>query len=682
MKRPPMKPGSMRFTRTLRALPREAAHAFARTPLEVLLGAAAWIGLSLAIEHNAIDDAWPHLALTIAIALPLVYATSVLHATATISRATRWLAAAAVITAAALYGFLRFDPDLAAEGWRAAILVATGTLALLATPLLQRARPPLAAPPVPPAPSAPANSPAPAAPLAPTDRRARTHLFAMRLAVRVLVVGLYAAALFGGLAAALGATNGLFALELPGKVYGHLAALVFLLIVPWAVAAGLPDLVAPPAPWSAATLRALRRTGLFLLAPLTTIYLLIVYAYTVRMLVTGELPSNLVSPVVLGAGALTLATTILLEPLHVDDDTAAGLTRFLRLLPALLLPLIALALWAVLIRVGQHGWTEFRYLRVLALLLLGAFAAAGTWRLARAELPPLTALPACAAVVFLLAAVGPLAAPAVAYRSQQARLAALIPPANERSTARPTPLASETLADATNRAAYLRDHFGWNALTSVLPRGATQPDDRSSTALAATLGLTESLDDALPRVIHASLPADAGIPGVQGGTLYLVAYQRFNQPQTTAPALPRPGNAPGRPGAPKHPGTISAPSDTLDPAAAPLRSELDASGTTITIHPATGPVLTADLGRVAEQLITLTGNITGNPVHDYDAETRRTKLSARSIETTLPAATAITPLHDPAGRPTGQLLLRNLTIRATPDSTSIEGWGGAILLYP
>jgi hypothetical protein len=657
----------MKLARTLRALPREAATAFARTPLEVLLGATAWIGAAITIENSAFEGTWTQLMVAVGIALPLVYAASALHATGTISHRTRWLAAAATITAAALYASLRFDPDLEAEGWRALLLVATGTLALLAVPRLMRTRPHES--------------------LAETrDRRTRTHLFATRLAVRIVIVGLYAAALFAGLAAALGAVNGLFALQLPDELYGHLAALVFLLMTTWAVAAGLPDLVAPPGPWSPAVLRALRRTALFLLAPLITIYLLIVYAYTVRMLVTGEVPSNLVSPVVLGAGILTIAATILLEPLHGNDDTV-GLTRFVRLLPALLLPLTALALWAVLIRVGQHGWTEFRYIRALAVVLLGAFAVAGTWRLIRGQLPPLTALPACAAAVLLLAAVGPLAAPAISYRSQQARLAAVIPPASERSAATTIPVAPETLADITDRAAYLRDHFGWNALASSLPSGATRPTDRSSAALAATLGLTEAVDDALPRVIRAALPAGAGIPGVEGGTLYLVAYQRFDEQRAKAPSLPRPGapqqpSAPQQPGAPKHPGTISSPSDTLDPATTPLRSELDASGTMITIHQATGPALTADLGHVAGHLIDLTGNETGNPVHDYDAETRRTKLTARSIETTLPAATAIIPLHDPAGRPTGQLLLRTLTIRATADSTSIEGWGGVVLLRP
>lgn len=640
----------MKLAQTLRALPREAASAFARTPLEVLLGVAAWIGLASAIENSAAEETWFRLAVTIAIALPLVYATSVLHATATISRWTRWLAAGIAITAAALYGFFIFDPDLAAEGWRAALLIATAILAFLATPLVTRAQP-----------AATSESA--------TDRRARTHLFAIRLAVRVIIVGLYALALFAGLAAALAAVNGLFELDLPDKLYGHLAALVYLLMPPWAVAAGLPDLVAPPGHWSAVTLRALRRIGLFLLAPLITIYLLIVYAYAIRMFITGEVPSNLVSPVVLGAGVLTLIATILLEPLHASDD-ARGLTRFLRLLPALILPLSALALWAVLIRVEQHGWTEFRYLRVLAILLLGTFAAAGTWRLLRGRRPPLTSLPAVTAAILLIAAVGPLAAPAVSYRSQQARLAALIPAPGERSAAKPATLETETLEEATNRAAYLRDHFGWSALEPFLPADATRPSDRSRINLAASLGLAEEIDKTLPRLIHAALPEATGIPGTQGGTLYLVDYQRPAPPNPAIPARPHPG--------PKHP-----PATTRDRTAAPpLRTELDSTGTTIAIHPPTGPVLTADLDNLVRQIIASTDINTGSPVHEYDNVARRTKLTARSIPATLVAATTVVPLYDPAGQPRGQLLLRNLTIRAAAGSAGIERWKGVVLLRP
>jgi hypothetical protein len=642
----------MKFITALRTLPREAGRAFLRTPLEVLLGAAACFSLVVAIELKVVDEAWLHLAIAIGIALPLVYATSVLFATGTISRWTRWAAAGAVVAAAALYGFHRFDPSLAAEGWRAVLLIAAAVLALLSVPLVARSQPVTRPEPL-------GSQPDPDA----VGRRARTHLFATRLAVRIAVIGLYALALNAGLAAALGAINGLFALELPDRLYGHLAAFVFVLMPPWAVAAGLPDLVAPPGSWSAATLRALRRIALFLLAPLIAVYLLIVYAYAVRMMVTGEVPSNLVSPVVLGAGVLTLLATILLEPLHGRYD-AVGLTRFLRLLPLLLLPLTGLALWAVLLRVGQHGWTEFRYLRVLAVLLLGAFAAAGSWRLFRRQLPPLASLPAVAGVVVALAAAGPLGAPAISYRSQQARLAALLP-ATERTTAAPVPVAPEPLAEITNRAGYLRDHFGWSALTTFLPTGATEPTNRATESLAAALGLVEQVDAALPRVVRASLPGSTGIPGVAGGTLYLVDYQRPAQTKGPTPATPRPGLAP--------------PKTAIEVI---LRPGLDSAGTGITIHPPAGPVLTANLDRLAWQLVVSAQDETGVPIYGYDQAARHSMITARSVQTQLPAAAAVIPLHDPNGQPRGQLLLRALTIRAAGDSAQLERWEGIVLLRP
>jgi|GEM_PF-1088631 len=643
----------MKLTQTLRALPGDAARAFARTPLEVLLGVAAWAGLAAAIENSAAEDTWFRLAVTVLIALPLVYATSILHATGTISRWTRWLGAGIATIAAALYAFYIFDPDLSSEVWRAALLATTASLALLSVPLVLR--------------------PAPEADAAPDalDPRARTHRFAIRLALRVGVVGLYALALFVGLALALASINGLFELDLSDKIYGHLAALVFVLMPPWAVAAGLPALLAPPTPWGALTLTVLRRVGLFLLAPLITVYLLIVYAYAVRMFVTGEVPSNLVSPVVLGAGALALIATVLLEPLRADD-VARGLARFIRLLPALLLPLAALALWAILVRVEQYGWTEFRYIRVVAILLLGAFAISGSWRLLRGQRPPLTAIPVVAAAVLLAVAIGPLAAPAVAYRSQSQRLAALIPPASERSVATPTAVDSHTFEEAANRAAYLRNHFGWAALAPYLPADTTPPEDRSRVYLAESdfatyLGITEKLDAATPRMIHATLPTATGIPGTEGGTLYLVDFARPTPPGQKTP--PRPYTPPGH-----------APDPDSIPA---LRAVLDTTGTVLTIRTVSGASFTADLTTIVRELVAATDTAAADQAHAFFYESsRRGEIKARSFSTRLTPATAIAPLHDRAGDQRGQIIIREISIHATANHAGAQFGSCIVILQP
>ena len=74
-------PGRPRLTeragRAAREVAREAAAAFARTPLEVLLGACAAIGFSISIEWRT-EENIARLFVAIGIALPLVYAASAL----------------------------------------------------------------------------------------------------------------------------------------------------------------------------------------------------------------------------------------------------------------------------------------------------------------------------------------------------------------------------------------------------------------------------------------------------------------------------------------------------------------------------------------------------------------------------------------------------------------------------
>ena len=140
----------------------------------------------------------------------------------------------------------------------------------------------------------------------------------------------------------------------------------------------------------------------FFAAPLAVGYTAILYAYAVRVAVTGEVPKNLLSPLVIGAGALWLLLAFLIEPIRGDADaerpgqerdeaesTAAkapaeapgstALTRLARWLPQLSSP-CSLGIWAVVVRIQQYGWTEFRYVRLAVLAALVVLAAAGTAR--------------------------------------------------------------------------------------------------------------------------------------------------------------------------------------------------------------------------------------------------------------------------------------------------------------
>ena len=294
--------------------------------------------------------------------------------------------------------------------------------------------------------------------------RDRSWWIQARLLLRVAVAAAYGVALFVGIAIAIFAIEQLFELDIDDDVYAHLAGWTFFALVPWIVVGGRVALVGPASPRAEGARRVARLAATFFAAPLAVGYTAILYAYAVRVAVTGEVPKNLLSPLVIGAGALWLLLAFLVEPIRADavedsagqgrdegESTAAktsaeapgstALTLLARWLPPALLPMLALGIWAVAVRIQQYGWTEFRYVRLAVLAALVVLRGRGDCtllmrsrgRVAHGNRAPLSwsAVPAVLALAMFLSAVGPWSAPAVALRSQKARLAAAIAQARQ-----------------------------------------------------------------------------------------------------------------------------------------------------------------------------------------------------------------------------------------------------------
>jgi hypothetical protein len=281
------------------------------------------------------------------------------------------------------------DLERGAEGWRAALLLGAAVLWLASMPWIH------------------ARSI--------DEMRAVTG----RVLLRTLGALLYSVALFIGLALALRAIDTLFELSLDGEIYGHVFGWIFVALALWIVIGGIADYVRPATTDVASVVH---RMAAFLVPPLLAIYCLILYAYAIRIGITGEVPKNLLSPMVLAAGALAALALLLFDPR--PGGTAAA--RVLRAAPPLFVPLAALGAWAILLRVDQYGWTEFRLMRLLLLIVLGGLAVAATIQLARNRRFSLHVATLGIAGVLLLSAVGPWNVSAVSRRDQQARLGAAL----------------------------------------------------------------------------------------------------------------------------------------------------------------------------------------------------------------------------------------------------------------
>ncbi|HEX5520692.1 MAG TPA: DUF4153 domain-containing protein, partial [Longimicrobiaceae bacterium] len=499
----------MRLPKTLRTYLNEARSAFAYAPIEVVLGVLLAVTFSIAVRQRGGDEWWAYVGVGVVLALPLVFGLSVLRARRAVAANLSWVASAIVLASVAAYAAWIFDPDLEAEMWRAASLTAAAVLTISLVPVVGRGER--------------------------EGVRRRVWAFAIELLLRVAGVLIYAGLLFAALAGAVAAVSTLFELKTPDHLYADLAGLVFFALVPWVVAGGVPALAAageaePDGTDAAAgrtAMRAASLLGRFLYVPVLGVYLLILYAYTIKVLATGELPKNLLSPIILFAGLAGFLGGVLLEPLRRDAERR-GVARLVRAFPLLLLPLLPLAVWAVGVRLAQYGWTEFRYLRFAVLLALVLLAVAGTVRLLRRRAPLLVAVPAVLAAVLLLSAVGPWSAPAVSRRDQQARLRSGLAEAGllgadgrldalPDSTA-PARVVPKALYDRiSGSATYLYRAHGPGALAPIVPE-VKRFDN--GWALVRGLRLEAGCEPEQVQYATAALPDTAGIPDLPVGTLY------------------------------------------------------------------------------------------------------------------------------------------------------------------
>jgi hypothetical protein len=480
----------MSLRSTARAYLRDAITAFNRAPAEVALAVLGAALLSYALESHIQFETWVQMGVAILIAFMAAWTGTLLHAMGKLDDQRRWGLTIFGAVVAAIYALLVRDMQREAEGWRALMLVSGTVLLTLAAPALVRddSHPSL-----------------------------RLRRINGRIILRTIGIGLYGLALFAGLALALAAIENLFELKLDRQIYGHTFGWIMLVLVPWVVVGGLESYLTPLDEVSDVA-RVVQRLTAFLVPPLLALYYLILVLYIVRILMTGELPKNLVSPMVLAAGLLTAVATVLFDPQPADARTGQ---RALRWAPALFIAIAPLGMWALVVRIDQYGWTEFRLLRVLLLALLFVTAVFATVQLVRRRPFSLRVLPLALAIPVLVAAIGPWSVLNIARRDQQGRLAAAlrearVDPMQVVRDTTPRVISRSLWERINNTASYLQSHFGEESLVAVV---GERPAQRTW-ALAEFFNLTAGRDT-VAATMHGSLPGNARI-NFSGGTLYRI----------------------------------------------------------------------------------------------------------------------------------------------------------------
>lgn len=238
--------------------------------------------------------------------------------------------------------------------------------------------------------------------------------------LRILTAALYTAVLYIGLSLALLAIEKLFNVHIQGKFYTDLWIVLAGVFNTWFFLSGLP------VNFAELELKKDYPKGLkiftqYVLLPLISIYLLILYAYMFKIIINGQWPVGWVSYLVIGFSVGGILSLLLIYPVR-NEEHNKWILIFSRFFYFALFPLIILLFLAVKRRISDYGITEHRYF-ILILALWLVFIA---FYFLFSKSKNIKLIPVSLCILALIASFGPWGAFSVSLASQKYHLKSLL----------------------------------------------------------------------------------------------------------------------------------------------------------------------------------------------------------------------------------------------------------------
>ncbi len=154
-------------------------------------------------------------------------------------------------------------------------------------------------------------------------------------------------------------------------------------------------------------------------APMVFVYLLILYAYFIKIIMSGEVPNGYLAYMITGFAGAGIVTYLIAYPLR--NEGALQLRLFYKIFfPALIIP-VGFHFYAIWERVSAYGITEQRYLIMLSAMWFAILALGNI----RGKIP-IKAIPMTLAMLLVFASFGPWGGVSLSGISQLSRLEKLL----------------------------------------------------------------------------------------------------------------------------------------------------------------------------------------------------------------------------------------------------------------
>lgn len=222
----------------------------------------------------------------------------------------------------------------------------------------------------------------------------------------------------GGLSLAMFAIHTLFDVDIDEKIYFDIWLFAAFVLGPLYALSWVPKRFEYSQD-DCQDLTGLRFIANWISAPMVFVYLLILYAYFIKIIFSGEVPNGYLAYMISGFAGAGIVTYLLAWPMK--NTGAMQLRLFYKVFfPALIIP-VGFHFYAIWERVSAYGITEQRYLLMISALWLAILALGNI----RSKIP-IKAIPMTLAMLLVFASFGPWGGVSLSGVSQFSRLENLL----------------------------------------------------------------------------------------------------------------------------------------------------------------------------------------------------------------------------------------------------------------
>lgn len=233
---------------------------------------------------------------------------------------------------------------------------------------------------------------------------------------RILISVVYSGALFVGLSVAVLALDVLLEFDIDDEFYLTLFVMIGGIFNTWFFLSGIPnneDISENEIDYP----KGLKVFVQYVLIPLVTVYIVILYAYLGKIIIEWELPTGWVANLVLSFSIAGILSLLLLYPLR-DKEENAWINLYSTWYYRALIPLVLLLFVSIWVRISEYGVTINRFF----VATLGVWLTGMVVYFIVSKVKSIKVIPISLTVMVLISAIGPFSAFSVSERSQLGRI--------------------------------------------------------------------------------------------------------------------------------------------------------------------------------------------------------------------------------------------------------------------